>query len=74
MVITRQHQPKRQKEEILKRKTIHNFSSYALSHEEYIALSCGLYTHIPRSTNTNKICTEFEMFYQNLLKKYFQYS
>ena len=35
----------------------------------HIALSHGLDTHIPSDTNTNKIYTEFEMFYQNLLKK-----
>ena len=39
-----------------------------MSHEECIALSYGLDTHIPKNTNTNKIYTEFEMFYQNLLK------
>ena len=47
---------------------MHNFSSYVFSHEECIALSYGLDTHIPRNTNTNKIYTEFEMFYQSLLK------
>ena len=47
---------------------MHNFSSYVLSHEECIALSYGLDTHIPRNTNTNKVYTEFEMFYQSLLK------
>ena len=39
-----------------------------MSHEECIALSYGLDTHIPMNTNANKIYTEFEMFYQNLLK------
>ena len=37
-------------------------------HEECIALSYGLDTHIQRNTHTNKIYTEFEMCYQNLLK------
>ena len=35
----RQHKPKQQNEEKIKRQIIHNFSSYVLSHEEYIALS-----------------------------------
>ena len=35
---------------------------------KYIALSYGMDTHIPSSTNTNKIYTAFQMFYQNLLK------
>ena len=64
----RQHKPKQENEEKIKRQIIRNFSSYVLSHEEYIALSYGLDTHIPSNANTNKIYTEFEMFYQNLLK------
>ena len=39
-----------------------------MSHKECIALSYGLDAHIPRNTNTNKMYTEFEFFYQNLLK------
>ena len=64
----RQHKPKQQNEEKIKRQIIHNFLSYVLSHEKYIALSYGLDTHIPGNTNTNKIYTEFDVFYQNLLK------
>ena len=59
----RQHKPKQQNEGKIKRQIIHNFSSYVLSHEEYIALSYGLDTHIPSNTNTNKIYTEFKVFY-----------
>ena len=39
-----------------------------MSHEEYIAFSYGLDTHIPRRANASKIYTEFEIFYQNLQK------
>ena len=66
----RQHKPKRQNEEKLKRQIIRNFSFYVSSHEECIALSFGFDTHIRRNTNTNKIYTEFEMFYQNLQKNF----
>ena len=47
---------------------IHNYSTYSLSNEQYIALSYGLDTHIPSRTNANMIYTEFEVFYQGLLK------
>ena len=62
------HKPKQQNEEKLKRQIIHDFSPYVLSHEQCIALSYGIDKHIPRNTNTNKIYTEFEVFYQNTLK------
>ena len=47
---------------------VHNYSTYSLSNEQYIALSYGLDTHIPSRTNANMIYTEFEVFYQGLLK------
>ena len=47
---------------------VHNFSSYHLSDAEIIALSYGLDTHIPTNTNSNTIATEFELFFQNLLR------
>ena len=46
----------------------HNYSTYFLSNEQYIALSYGLDTHIPSRTNANMIYTEFEVFYLGLLK------
>ena len=64
----RQHKPKQQNEEKIKRQITHNFSSYILSHQEYFALPYGLDMHIPSNRNTNEIYTEFEMFHQNLLK------
>ena len=48
--------------------TVHNFSSYRLTTEEYTALSYGLDHHIPCKFNSNRIHTEFEQFYQSILK------
>ena len=50
------------------RQIVHNYSSYTLSDEQYEALSFGLDTHIPVKKNKNAIYTEFEVFYQSLLK------
>ena len=47
---------------------MHNFSSYQLSSKEEEALSFGLDEHIPSVCNRNRLFTEFEMFYQNILK------
>ena len=47
---------------------VHNYSTYSLSNEQYIALSYGLDTHIPSRTNANMIYNEFEVFFQGLLK------
>ena len=66
----RQHKPKGQNEEKLKRHIIHTFSSYVLSHEECLALSFGLDTHIPRNINTNKTCTEFICFTKTYCKTF----
>ena len=48
--------------------TVHNFSSYQLSDNELTALSYGLDHHIPNKLNRNRIHTEFEHFYQNLIR------
>ena len=50
------------------KKIVHNFSSYNLSQEEINALSYGLDHHVPTNINKNSIVTEFELFFQNLLK------
>ena len=47
---------------------VHNYSTYSLSNEQYIALSYVLDTHIPSRTNANMIYPEFEIFYQGLWK------
>ena len=47
---------------------IHNFSSYKLSSEEEYALSFNLDQHIPDKFNKNKIQTEYENFYYNVLQ------
>ena len=47
---------------------IHDFSSYALSEEEKHALSFSLNENIPTKLNENKIQTEFESFYWQLLQ------
>ena len=48
--------------------TVHNFSSYELPSKEEEALSFGLDEHMPSVCNRSKLFTEFEMFYQNILK------
>ena len=45
-----------------------NFSTYTLLDEQYEALSFGLDTHIPVKVNKSAIYTEFEVFFQSLLK------
>ena len=47
---------------------IHNYSTYSLSNEQYIALSYGLDTHIPSRTKPSTIYNEFEVFFRGLLK------
>ena len=47
---------------------VHNFSSYNLTEEEMTALSYGLDHQIPTNINKNAIFTEFEQFFQNLLR------
>ena len=47
---------------------VHNFSSYNLSQVEINALSYGLDHHIPTNINRNSIKTEFESFFQSLLR------
>ena len=48
--------------------TVHNFSSYVMSNEEYTALSFGLRHHIPTKSKDVAIEVEFEQFYQGLLR------
>ena len=48
--------------------TVHNFSYYVLSNEEYTALSFGLDHHIPTKSKDVAIEVEFEQFYQGLLR------
>ena len=48
--------------------TVHNFSSYVWSNEEYTALSFGLDHHIPTKSKDVAIEVEFEQFYQGLLR------
>ena len=48
--------------------TVHNFSLFQFSDDELTALSYGLDHHIPNKLNCNRIHTESEQFYQNLLK------
>ena len=56
------------KQRHIMKKIVHNFSSYNLSQEEINALSYGLDHHVPTNINKNSIVTEFELFFQNLLK------
>ena len=53
---------------LIVKNTVHNFSSYQLSNHELTALSCGLDHHIPSKVNGKRIYTEFEQFYQSLVK------
>ena len=48
--------------------TVHNFSSYQNSDDELTALSYVLNHQIPNKLNRNRIHTEFEQFYQNIIK------
>ena len=45
-----------------------DLSSYELTTDEKLALSNGLEQHIPSQLNKNDIQTEFECFYQDILK------
>ena len=48
--------------------TIHNFLLYTLSDDEIMALNYELDQHKPYTVNYNSINTEFEVFYQNILR------
>ena len=48
--------------------TIHNFSSYIVSRDEELALMYGVDQDIPNHLRSNALKTEFELFYQGLLK------
>ena len=48
--------------------TVHNFLSYILSSREELGLVYGLEQHISVKRNKHTIKTEFEVFYQSLLK------
>ena len=56
------------KKKKIHRQIVHNYSSYTLSDEQYEAISFDLDTHVPVKVNKNAIYTEFEVFYQSLLK------
>ena len=47
---------------------VHTLSSHALTEEAMTALAYGLDHHIPTNINKNAIFTEFEQFFQNLLR------
>ena len=65
----RQHKQEQPYAEIKFNKTIVlNCSTYSLSNEQYIELSFGLDTHTPSRNNANMIYTEFEVFFEGLLK------
>ena len=49
-------------------KIIHNFFNYAVSEEEKQPFSYSLDEHIPVKLNENKIQTEFESFYYNIMQ------
>ena len=50
------------------KKIVCNMSSYQLSDMEYKALSYGFDHHIPSETNKNKVYTEFENYFQGILR------
>ena len=56
------------KKKKIHRQIVHDYSSYTLSDEQYEAISFDLDTHVPVKVNKNAIYTEFEVFYQSLLK------
>ena len=63
-----QNKPTKDEQKKIHRQIVHNYSSYALSDKQYEALYIGLDTHVPVKVNKNAIYTEFEVFYQSLLK------
>ena len=64
-----QNKPRKDEQKKINRQIEHNYSRYTLSYEQYEALSLGLDTHIPAKVKKkNAIYTEFEFFYQSLLK------
>ena len=69
-VSLRKQQKKAKKDEQKKihRQVLHNYRSYKLSDKQYDAFSFGVLTHIPVKVNKHTIYTEFEVFYQSLLK------
>ena len=52
------------------RQTVDNFSSNHPTTEDVKALPFGLDVNIPTGENHNKLFTEFEKFYQNILMIY----
>ena len=63
----RQTTPEKISENKYIKHTVHNFSSYQLSEEEYKTLSYELDYHVPSKTNKNVINTEFKKFDQSIL-------
>ena len=53
---------------VVTKQIIHNFSSCNLSRDRELALCYGQDQHIPNNATRNTIKTEFELFYQGLLK------
>ena len=51
----------------LAKSVVHNFSDHLLSNDELKVLSYSLDYHIPSKINKQKVETEFETFYQQLL-------
>ena len=70
LIRLREQQNKLKKDEQKKihRQIVHNYWSYVLSDKQYEAIYIGLDTHVPVKVNKNAIYTEFEVFYQSLLK------
>ena len=48
--------------------TVHYFSSYVMSNEEYTTLPFGLDHHIPTKSKDVAIEAQFKQFYQGLLR------
>ena len=63
-----QNKPRKDEQKKIHRQIVHNYSTYTLSDKLYKALSFDLDTHIPVTVNKNGIYTEFEVFFQSLLK------
>ena len=61
--------PEKNSENNYMKHTVHNFSSYQLSEEEYKALSYGLNYHVPSKSNNNVINTEQNL--KNFIRAYY---
>ena len=68
-LLEQQNKPRKDEQKKLHQQIVHNYSTYnTLSDDQYETLSFGLDTHILVKVSKNATYTEFEIFFQRLLK------